>query len=141
MYRTLLGYLTVAILTMGLSACNLGPESTTEIGADAWMELSQQTDALVSHGAPPTCYGLRDYFKWDCDDGEWKLEKVGQRDIWCDGTIIIVGDETDCYTDYATYDCDTHKSCGSLNHVCPHEPNLFCRRPRIIDRPPLDLAP
>jgi hypothetical protein len=136
MYSKSFALLASLVMIFATSACNTGSDTATGADLQAFGEL---TEAVNWHGAPPTCYGLRHYYKWVCSDGDWALKKVGQRDIWCDGNVFVTGDETDCYSDFATYDCDSGGSCGSYNHVCPPHPLRFCRRP--IFQGPQDLAP
>jgi hypothetical protein len=132
------------VFALGLGACNTGSgmgsgtELTVEPGTQR--DFSERSDALIYHVDPPECYGLREYYKWVCEDGAWELDWAGQRDIWCDGTVIVVGQETDCYTDFATYNCDTHGACGSLQHVCPAHPRRFCR-PQFVGDFPTMFAP
>jgi len=129
MYLKCLSILATALVCLGCLGCNLGPESPGEVGQQSW---DQDAEALTWHGAPPTCYGLRHYYQWVCRDGDWKLTKVGQRDIWCDGTVFLSGEETDCYSDFATYDCNSGGSCGDYQHVCTPKPTRFCRRPIFV---------
>ena len=118
---------TLTIFVLGLGACNMGPETELDTNPEAHESYAEQSQAVSYNVDPPECYGLRQYYRWACENGEWELEWAGRRDIWCDGSVLVAGDETNCYADFATYNCDTHLACGQYQFVCPAEPTLFCR--------------
>lgn len=115
--------ITLSVIVIGLGGCNLGPLKHSENSK----EFVQDISALKQRADPPDCYGLRYYYRWICEDGEWTLEWAGRRDILCSGHVWMQGDKTQCYADFATYNCETQLACGSYHFVCPTMPPQLCR--------------